>query len=170
LARLGQNTLLVQVQNDYIMLGNNADKGFLPGAERRQGDKIYAAVGPGWDNPEVGWTGCPPGMGIYQDAWIEARNRVHIHDIFVHPLSGEGQAEAWVEVFNCDPGSMNVALDLSVFGQNFPDTNYHARIQNLPGIPLLEVIAGRKLFQDSAGPYPPAPLGARRALALPAPR
>ena len=117
-ARPGKNFLLVKVENDFIMLGNSAEKGFLGGEELR-GDKVYAAVGPCWDEPEVGWHCCSPGMGIYQDVTIEARPRIHFHDLFVRPLSEEGQAEAWIEVFGCDYPPQKIAMELSVHGQNF---------------------------------------------------
>ena len=72
-ARPGKNVLVVKLLNDFIMLGNDERTGFMrnPTVARDycelQGDKLYAAVGPGWDEPEVGWHACPPGMGIYQD-------------------------------------------------------------------------------------------------------
>jgi len=115
----GKNTLLVKVVNDYIMLGNSADRGFLPGGIEYQGDKVFACGGPCWDEPVVGWHECPPGMGIYQDVAIEARRRIHLHDLFVRPLDESGKAEAWVEVFNCDPKPEPVAIEVSVAGQNF---------------------------------------------------
>ncbi|MDD2764394.1 MAG: glycoside hydrolase family 2 TIM barrel-domain containing protein [Opitutaceae bacterium] len=118
-ARLGRNTLVVKVLNDYIMLGNSADRGFLPGGKEYEGDKIYACGGPGWDEPMVGWHECPPGMGVYQDVTIEARRRIHLHDVFVRPLGESGKAEAWIEVFNCDPQPAPVAIEVSVAGQNF---------------------------------------------------
>jgi hypothetical protein len=116
--RAGKNVLLVKVENDFIMMGNNAEKGFM-GGEELPGDKVYAAVGPNWSEPEVGWHHCPPGMGIYQDVMIEARHRIHIHDIFVRPLPEDGKAEAWIEVFRCDYGPAKIAMELAVHGQNF---------------------------------------------------
>lgn len=119
-ARTGTNVLLIKVVNDFIMLGNSV-KGFLDG-DMFQGDKIYAAVGPGWDDPEVGWHACPPGMGIYQDVAIEARRRIHLHDIFVRSLPQEERAEAWIEVFGCNYQPQPVVLQLGLFGQNFSTT------------------------------------------------
>ena len=94
------------------------NKDFFP-AERLPGNKVYACGGPGWDDPKVGWHCCPPGMGIYQDVSIEARRRVHFHDLFVRPMSEDGKAEAWIEVLGCDPKPTNGSIELSVFGQNF---------------------------------------------------
>ena len=146
-ARLGKNVLLAKVVNDYIMMGNCAEKGFLAGAERLPGNKVYAAVGPGWDDPRVGWHSCPPGMGIYQDVSIEARRRVHIHDVFVRPLSEEGKVEAWIEVFNCDCKPVKVVIDLSVLGQNFSASAFHGTIQTLPGLKTLNVGEGVSCFK-----------------------
>ena len=96
-AALGTKTLLVKVENDYICMGSTR------GADGKEldGDKIYAASGPGYDDPEVGWHHCPPAMGIYQDVQIEARPRLFIRDLFVRPCP-PAPPEAWIEVFNCD--------------------------------------------------------------------
>lgn len=115
-AHVGTNTLVVKVENDAILMGNNSwgDDG-----KDFEGDKIYAATGPGYDDPEIGWHHCPPGMGIYQAVTIEARALLHIHDLFVRPLPVAGRAEAWIEVWNCTPLRREFKLQGSVFGQNF---------------------------------------------------
>ena len=74
LARPGKNTILVKVSNDYTTTGNSL------GGENVRGDKIYAATGPGYDEPVQGWHHCPAGMGIYQTCRIEARNPMHVND------------------------------------------------------------------------------------------
>ncbi len=112
----GANTLLVKVENDAINMGQP------DGFTETEGDKIYAASGPGYDDPEFGWHHCPPGMGIYQDVTIEARARVFISDLFVRPLNILGDAEVWIELFNCDTQSHAVHFDLSLYGQNFRKT------------------------------------------------
>ncbi len=123
--RPGRNMLVVKVINDFIMLGNQEKTGFIqnprvaPPGPDRFGDKVYAAVGPCWDEPEIGWHCCSPGMGIYQDVTIEARRRIHVHDIFVRPLPQQNKAEAWIEVFGCDVVPAKIAVELAVFGQNF---------------------------------------------------
>ena len=76
-ARLGENTLLVKVENDHICMGSI---GGING-DTLDGDKIYAATGLGYDEPELGWHHCPAGMGIYQGVRIEARPRLFIRDI-----------------------------------------------------------------------------------------
>ncbi len=120
--RAGANTLVVVVENDAIMLGNDTwDK--LQGVDTfHEGDKVYAATGPGWDDPQVGWHHCPPGMGIYQDVFIEARAPIHIHDVFVRPLLAEGRAEAWIEINSAHDVYQPISLVLSVYGQNFRQT------------------------------------------------
>ncbi len=120
-AHLGKNVLVVQVMNDFSMLGNDVTLGYI-GGRRQVGDKIFACGGPCWDDPMAGWHNCPPGMGIWQDVAIEARPRLFLNDLFVRPLQGSGKVEAWVEVSDCDSESRNVTLQLSVFGQNFPAT------------------------------------------------
>jgi Glycosyl hydrolases family 2, sugar binding domain/Glycosyl hydrolases family 2/Glycosyl hydrolases family 2, TIM barrel domain len=115
-AHNGANTLLVKVENDAICMGQG------DGATQVEGDKIYAASGPGYDDPELGWHHCPPGMGIYQDVAIEARNPLFVHDIFVRPSPGLDQAEVWVEVCNCDGHAQPVQFRLALYGQNFNKT------------------------------------------------
>ncbi len=118
-AHPGPNLLVVRVGNDYIFMGN--------GEPRREGDKLFAATGPGFDDPVEGWHHCPPGMGIYQGVSLEARPELFISDIFVRPLLAEKRAEAWVEVTSCAPDPREISLDLSLFGANFPATVFRAR-------------------------------------------
>lgn len=129
-ARAGDNVLLVKVENDAIFMGNDSwgDDGAL-----YEGDKLYAATGPGYDEPTVGWHHCPPGMGIYHDVYIEARSPIHIHDVFVRPIIKEHRAEAWVEVNSTRLTRHDVALELSVHGRNFRRTVLKARRYDLPG-------------------------------------
>ena len=115
-ARIGKNTLVVQVMNDAIQMGNDG------WGESIDGNKIYAATGPGYDDPDLGWHHCPPGMGIYQDVRIEAREQVFVGDIYVRPLLEEQTIEAWIEIFNSGRSNMPVELDLSVYGKNFRKT------------------------------------------------
>jgi len=111
----GENTLVVQVDNDYPTLGEVND----PKYPNIIGDKIYGATGPGFDDPDAGWHHDPPGMGIYQPVTVEVRPRVHIHDIFVRPLPDEKTAEALIEVWNCDVQNNEVQIKFSVYGLNF---------------------------------------------------
>lgn len=134
-ARLGENILFVKVENDFIFMGSRSDQS----EERIEGDKLYAATGCGYDDPEIGWHHCPPGMGIYQDVFIEARTRLFIHDIFIRPILVENRAEAWIEIFNCDVEAREISLELSLFGQNFQGTifegmKYHPASIHVPGL------------------------------------
>lgn len=95
-AKVGTNTIVVKVENDYIMGGNKSWGGM------HSGDKIYAATGLGYDEPYYGWHHCPPGMGIYQDVSVEFKPRVFINDIFVRPLTAENSAHVNVEVYSCE--------------------------------------------------------------------
>ena len=118
-ARRARNTLVVVVENDAVCMGNESwDKD----GNNCEGDKLYAASGPGYDDPEVGWHHCPPGMGIYQDVFVEARANVHVRDVFVRPVLEEGRAEVWIEINNCGLFQRRPSLELSVFGQNFRKT------------------------------------------------
>lgn len=122
-ARVGENILLVKVENDYSCLGA---VGGVSG-DTLDGDKIYAATGLGYDDPELGWHHCPAGMGIYQGVRIEARSRLFIRDVYVRPLPEENRAEAWIEVWNCDQSNAPVAFELSLYGQNFKANLFRER-------------------------------------------
>lgn len=111
----GENILVVQVINDYVHKRNESEYG----GEMFGGDKIYAATGPGYDDPIMGWHHCPPGMGIYQDVYLEVRSRCFIQDIFVRPLLDEERAELWLEIYKCDPGYEDITIDYSLYGRNF---------------------------------------------------
>ncbi len=114
-AHPGVNSLVVKVENDHICMGSIGGTN----GKTLDGDKIYAATGLGYNDPELGWHHCPPGMGICQDVRIEARSRLFIRDIFVRPLPDERCAEAWIEVYNCDLNDVTVTFEISLFGQNF---------------------------------------------------
>ena len=110
----GENILLVEVKNDYPTLGVERE-----GVGRVDGDKIYAATGPGWDDPETAWHHCPPGAGIYQPVWLEERASVFVHDLFARPDIDHGSIEAWVEVFHAGKNIQPFDLKISVFPRNF---------------------------------------------------
>ncbi len=134
LAKPGENTLLVRVENDFTTTGGKDDKG-----KNVVGDKIYGATGLGYDDPQTGWHHCPAGMGICQDCYLEARSTIHINDLYVRPLLKDSIAEAWVEVNNFEKYSEGVSLKLSVFGQNFEgeiitDLEYIPSTTYVPGV------------------------------------
>lgn len=115
----GTNVLTVQVENDYIF-GMNVSE--ASGGRYYGGDKLYAATGPGYDDPEFGWHHCPPGMGIYQEVYVEARSPLFIQDLFVRPVPEENRAEAWIEIYSCNVEPVSIELELSVYGLNFEET------------------------------------------------
>ncbi len=117
LIKNGNNVLTVVVKNDYPYGGHNAPTSGL----RLEGDKMYAATGPGSDDPELGWHHCPPGTGIYQEVYIEERNGLFISDLFVRPDIGSGECEVWCEVYNTGYiPPKEVKLSFSLYGQNYP--------------------------------------------------
>ncbi len=123
--RTGENVLLVRVINDATCKGSPCQS---HGGKRLLGDKIYAATGLGWDEPEVGWHHCPAGMGIYHDVVIEARPPVHVRDIFVRPMPDRpDEAEAWIEVYSTLAETREMTLELSVYGSNFRKTVFEDR-------------------------------------------
>lgn len=65
--------LRIELYNDYIYMGNTDRKGHTA-----EGDKLYAATGIGWDDAQLGWHHCPPGMGIYNDLYIEVRSKLFV--------------------------------------------------------------------------------------------
>lgn len=125
--RAGRNELLVRVENDAICMGNGMWK------DSRSGDKLYAATGLGWDDPELGWHHCPPGMGIWRPVRVEVRSRVFLRDVFVRPMEGLERGEVWVEVWNCGEWEEKVELELVVYGANFgPEEVVRKRVEGLP--------------------------------------
>jgi len=114
-SKLGTNSILIKVENDYATTGGNDDKG-----NRVYGDKIFAVTGLGYDDPKTGWH-LPAGMGIYQDCFIEAREKLHINDVFVRPLLEKEQAEVWLEINNFHDYYKDISLKLAVYGQNFKE-------------------------------------------------
>lgn len=109
----GKNQLVVRVENSAVFNGNGA------WGQDEAGDKIYAATGPGYDEPELGWHHCPPGMGIYQEVYLELRSTLFVSDLFVRPLPDESQAEVWVEIENVTQQSCEIELATSIYGRNF---------------------------------------------------
>ena len=114
-AREGKNTLQVELYNDYVFMGNGPK-----GSRNIEGEKLYAATGPGWDDWEEGWHHCPAGMGIYNEVYVEIRNSVHISDVYVRPM--EDSAQLWLEIENSTYRETNVEVCYSVYGQNFRQT------------------------------------------------
>ncbi len=112
----GKNTLRIELENDFIYMGSKDENG-----ETFEGDKLYAATGLGYDDPQIGWHHCPPGMGIYNNVYVEIRNKQHISDIFVR------ENEIWVEMNNTEYVAKNVEFEISVYGHNFEQTVFENR-------------------------------------------
>lgn len=118
----GGNTLRIELDNDYVMLGNSSEEDGTP----RYGDKIYAATGPGYDDAARGWHHCPPGMGLFDKVWLEERNPVFVSDIFTRTL--EDEMEVWAEVTSSSYIPQALRLQVSLFGENHEQTVFTERI------------------------------------------
>lgn len=106
------NILLVEVKNDYTSLG-------VEGNLVLDGDKLYGATGPGWDDPLVGWHHCPPGAGIHDAVYIEERSDIYVHDIFVRPDIDDDSIEVWADIYNSQKGLMqDFSMDIAIYGRN----------------------------------------------------
>lgn len=123
LKRDSENVLVVRVENESIMLGVNSWAG--PDVD---GDKIYAAVGPGWDDPALGWHECPPGAGIWQKVFLEGRPRLAVTGVFVRPDLKQRSVEVRVEVDQREKLNRDVELKLSIYPRNFSGGS----IENFP--------------------------------------
>jgi hypothetical protein len=130
-ARRGRNTLLIRVENDQTMMSN------VSWGDDLDGDKIYAATGPGWDNSDRGWCHCPPGMGLYQPVSIESRAPVHVQNIFVRPLPSLHEAELRLEINQARNQRDIFSVAVSVHGLNFKATALKRRVMadKLPADP-----------------------------------
>ena len=116
----GKNSLRIVLENDYIFRGNDPEQGFL--GTPIQGDKLYAATGIGYDDPQLGWHHCPPGIGLYHNVKIEIRDTLHISNVFVHPQPEKNGAEVWIEVENTTYDTKSLKFSMSLYGQNFQQT------------------------------------------------
>jgi len=105
------NVLVVEVKNDIPTIGLDDEK--------LSGDKLYAATGPGWDDPETGWHHCPPGAGIYNRVIVEEREEVFLHSAFVRPDVDSSGIEVRAQVWNTASVNREIQLFLSVYPRNF---------------------------------------------------
>ena len=110
-ACVGKNTLKIELYNDFIYMGNTDRNGHTA-----EGDKLYAATGIGWDDAQLGWHHCPPGMGIYNDLYVEVRDKLFVKDVFVDENAIK------VTVVNDEYIGKKVVFRISVYGQNFEQT------------------------------------------------
>lgn len=112
----GENELLIRLDNDYIMMGSRSDDD----PTTIFGDKIYAATGPGYDDPALGWHHCPPGMGLLDTVQVQLRAPVFVQEVFARTL--EDEIEFWIEAGCSLYQPQTVSFDLSVYGQNLSQT------------------------------------------------
>ncbi len=105
------NELVVECQNDIPMMGVG---------DLLDGDKLYAATGPGWDDPVVGWHHCPAGAGITGKVTLEYRPCVYVEDVFVCPDIDTHTAQVRVGVRNyTDALQKGYELKLRILPRNF---------------------------------------------------
>ncbi len=105
------NELVVECQNDIPMMGVG---------DLLDGDKLYAATGPGWDDPVVGWHHCPAGAGITGKVTLEYRPCVYVEDVFVCPDIDTHTAQVRVGVRNyTDTLQEGYELKLRILPKNF---------------------------------------------------
>lgn len=106
-----KNELVVICENDIPILGVGPVL---------DGDKIYAATGPGWDDPAVGWHHCPAGAGIFGKVTLECRPEIYIDDIFVRPDIDHDSAEIRLGVYNyTDEVQEGFDLSISLLPRNY---------------------------------------------------
>ena len=116
LVQEGENELVIRLDNDYVMLGSRSDDD----PATIFGDKIYAATGPGYDDPALGWHHCPPGMGLLDTVQVQLRAPVFVQEVFARTL--ENEIEFWIEAGCSLYQPQTVSFDLSVYGQNLSQT------------------------------------------------
>jgi len=105
-----ENELVIECHNDYTILGTGPIL---------DGDKIYAATGPGWDDPYSGWHHCPAGAGIIGKVTVETRPVYYIDDIFVRPDIDNDMAEIRIGVMNYLPTyALDYTMSVSLVPKN----------------------------------------------------
>ncbi len=138
----GPNILTVVVENDYPILAKDYGNG------RLDGDKIYAATGYGYDDPQEGWHHCPPGAGICDRVYLEVRHDVYIQDIFVRPNIDEKKAEIWVEVGSQIVDNTPIELQCAISGKNFVlDEVETIQLETEPAGPGINYYKGEVAFE-----------------------
>lgn len=119
-----ENELIIEVQNDVSILGEGPVL---------DGDKIYAATGPGWDDPVTGWHHCPAGAGVFGKVTFEYRPTIFINDIFARPNIDEDYIELRLGVTNySNELKENYSLDVTILPKNFEasfEKKFHANIK-----------------------------------------
>lgn len=106
-----ENELVILCKNDIPILGEG---------EFLDGDKIYAATGPGWDDPEVGWHHCPAGAGVFGRVRLQLRPELYVDDIFIRPDLSSNSVEARIGVINyTDEVHQNLDISITLEPRNY---------------------------------------------------
>ena len=121
------NTIVVELHNDAVCKGVKLDDGTMV-----DGDKLYAATGLGWDDPQRGWHHCPPGMGIFGVVKLESRAHSWISHAWVRTLDLEGDAEVFLEISGRNFVNPPVTVEVAVYGENFEQIVREATLFPLP--------------------------------------
>lgn len=112
-------TKFIREENELIILCKN-DMSILGEGEFLDGDKIYAATGPGWDDPVMGWHHCPAGAGVFGKVKLELRPELYLEDIFVRPDLKNHMAEIRIGTINyTDEVKKDMTLSLYLAPKNF---------------------------------------------------
>ena len=109
-----KNKLTVKVRNDIPTIGN--------GDMQVNGDKLYAATGLGWDDPEEGWHHCPAGGGIFDKVYLEERDALYIDDVYVRPDIDNGTVEVNISVFSPNEENSEITVSGEIVSFNFEDS------------------------------------------------
>lgn len=120
------NELYVEVSNDIPTLGVGAVL---------DGDKLYGATGPGWDDCLLGWHHCPAGAGIFGKVTVEYRPCICVTDIFMNTDIDNGTAQIRIGVMNYTQELVkDYRLKLRILPKNFqgaPLVEYERAIDNV---------------------------------------
>lgn len=109
-----KNELYIVCKNDIPILGEG---------KYLDGDKIYAATGPGWDDSETGWHHCPAGAGVFGKVALELRPELYVDDIFVRPDLERKSVEVRVGVINyTDEVHHNLEIHVCIEPKNYEGT------------------------------------------------
>jgi len=131
----GDNTLVVQVHDDYVTQGS------IVNGLTNVGPKIYAATSFGYNDPYDGWHHCPPGAGIVGKVTFEERPLYRIEDIYVRPDIDKGEVYVRTEIINGTNTSEKekvFSLGLTLEGRNFKETVFTDKKQKLERLEIDE--------------------------------
>lgn len=106
-----ENELIILCKNDIPILGEGSVL---------DGDKIYAATGPGWDDPKTGWHHCPSGAGVFGQVSLKLCSDICIDDIFVRPDIDHDSVELRIGIMNyTDEVKEHYDLDIALLPRNY---------------------------------------------------